>query len=74
MYLLCYVAIGTVEKRERRKRSGNILVKLCSHWYCKRKKGKKSTVTVVWVEGYDPVVTIVYVLTLLFLCVCTGRE
>ena len=43
MYLLYYFAIGTVKKRERRKRSDKVLVKLCSHWYCKeRKKEKKS--------------------------------
>ena len=39
MYLLyCYVALGTVKTRERRKRSDNVLVKLCSHWYCKERK------------------------------------
>ena len=68
MYLLYYVAISTVKKREMRKRSDNVLVKLCSHWYCKeRKKGGKNTGTVVRVEGYDPVnMTIVYILALLF--------
>ena len=41
MYLLYYADIGTVKKRERRKRSNNVLVKLCSHRYCKeRKKGR----------------------------------
>ena len=40
MYLLYYVVIGTVKKRERRKRSDNVLVKLCSRWYCKERKGE----------------------------------
>ena len=53
---------GSVKKRERRKRSDSVLVELCSCWYCKeRKKGKKVTGTIVWVERYDPVdVTVVY--------------
>ena len=61
VYLLYYVVIGTVKNRERRKRSDNVLVKLCSHWYCKeRKKGKKLLVSSMG-KGYDPVdVTIVY--------------
>ena len=52
MYLY-YVAIGTVRKRERRKRSDKVLVKLCSHWHCKeRKKSEKSD----WYSSYyDPV-------------------
>ena len=43
MYLLYYVAIGTVKKRERRKRSDKVLVKLCSHCIvtAKREKMKK---------------------------------
>ena len=40
MYLLYYVAIGTAKKRKMRKRSDNVLVKLCSHWYCKEGKGE----------------------------------
>ena len=78
MYLLYYVAIGIVKKRETRKRSDNVLVKLCRHWYCKERKkggkgGKKVTGTVVWVEGYDPVdVTIVYGSNSFFVCVYWG--
>ena len=41
MYLLYYAAIGTVNKRERRKRSDNVLVKLCSHRYCKERKKRR---------------------------------
>ena len=73
MYLLYYVAIGTVKKRERRKRSdNNVLVTLCSHGYCKerKKRGKKVTGTVVWVGGYNLVdVTIVYGSNSFFVCV-----
>ena len=46
-----------VKKRERLKRSDNVLVELCSRWYCneRKKKGEKVTGTIVWVEEYDPV-------------------
>ena len=33
--LIYYAAIGTVKKIERTKRSDNVLLKLCSHRYCK---------------------------------------
>ena len=52
MYLLYYVAIGTVKKRERRNNRTMSLLNYAAIGTIKRKKkGKKVTGTIVWVGG-----------------------
>ena len=72
------IELDNVKKRERRKRSDNVLVELliCSRWYCEeRKKNEKSYWDSSIGGGYDLVdVTVVYGSNSLFLFVLGDSE